>query len=186
MFRWSRFARPAFRLKPGPISDVTRGGAHVTRQKPGSDTMQTMRTRSIDAKRAHPGTGLAAVAALVVTLAACGGARAAGQATQALEVAVVAMQRGSAASWQGLATADVQASAATPVAPVQQTDPITVDLVGARPDNPEAWDGFRRSVSGAATSSCFGPDALPHQEFAVEGLLRLPFLVQAAAAGACR
>src|SRR5258708_5723440 len=137
MFRWSRFAGPAFRLKPRPIADVTRGGAHVTRQKPGADTMHTMRTRSIDAKHACPGTGLAAVAMLVVSLAACGGARAAGHATQAQPVAVVAMQGGGAASWQGVATADLQASAAALMAPVQQTDPITVDLVGARPDNPE-------------------------------------------------
>jgi len=186
MFRWSRFAGPAFRLKPQPIADVTRGGDHVTRQKPGFETIGTMRTRSINSNHAHPASALATAAMLMVTLAACGGARAAGNAALVPQVSVVAMQRASAASWQGLATADVQASAAALMVPVQQIDSITVDLVGARPGNPEAWDSFRRSVSGAAMSSCFGPDALPHEEFAVEGLLRLPFLVQAAATGACR
>jgi hypothetical protein len=61
----------------------------------------------------------------------------------------------------------------------------SVSVVLNFPD-PEPWDGFRHSVSDAAASSCFGPDALPHEEFAVQGLLRLPFLVQAAAASTCR
>jgi hypothetical protein len=59
-------------------------------------------------------------------------------------------------------------------------------IVSANFRDPEAWDGFRQSVSGAATSSCFAPDALSHEEFAVQGLLRLPFLVRAASDGTCR
>jgi len=75
--------------------------------------------------------------------------------------------------------------------PSQLTD-ITVEeaarqvTVGANFPDAEQWDGFRQSVAGAATSSCLGPDALSHEEFAVEGLLRLPFLVRAASDGACR
>jgi len=64
--------------------------------------------------------------------------------------------------------------------------PTRLATAGANVPDPEQWDDFRHSVSSAATSSCFGPDALPHEEFAVQGLLRLPFLVRAASAGACR
>jgi hypothetical protein len=79
-------------------------------------------------------------------------------------------------------------------APVQSGD-VTSDqttlVVGASrlAPEPEIWDGFRRSVAEAATSSCFDPHALSHQdhqELAVEGLLRVPFLVRAVADGTCR
>jgi hypothetical protein len=161
----------------------------------------TMRTRSIDPKRASAGLGLAMAAILALSFAVINPARA-----------------------QQRAAADVQASATTLVAAVQQIDPTSVDLnqlsgkglpyledatqhpaqdppqltdltvdevaglitVGVNFPDSEQWDGFRQSVAGAATSSCLGPDALSHEEFAVEGLLRLPFLVRAASAGECR
>jgi hypothetical protein len=50
----------------------------------------------------------------------------------------------------------------------------------------EPWDSFRHTVASAATPSCFGPNALSHEDFAAQGLLRLPFLARAAATGACR
>lgn len=68
-------------------------------------------------------------------------------------------------------TIDQATSSVTVSAAVRQSDP---------------WDGFRHSVASAATPSCFGPDALPHEEFAAEGLLRVPFLAHAAATSACR
>jgi len=60
---------------------------------------------------------------------------------------------------------------------------VAADLPGLQAD---AWDSFRRSIAGAATSSCFDAAAPSQQDFAAEGLLRLPFLVQAAADGTCR
>jgi hypothetical protein len=82
------------------------------------------------------------------------------------------------------ATPDLEAGSAefSDIAVDQATASVTV---GANFTDPELWDSFRQSVSGAAASSCFGPEALAHEQFAVEGLLRLPFLVHAAAASAC-
>jgi ABC-type transport system substrate-binding protein len=136
-----------------------------------------MRTRSIDAKWALPRLGLVVAATLVATLTACNSA-------QAQERA-----------------ADAQPSKPTLVATVQSIQPTSVDpgeangavdqaisslTVSANIPESEPWDSFRQSVAAAAAPSCFGPDALAHEEFAVKGLLRLPFLVRAAAASACR
>ena len=63
-----------------------------------------------------------------------------------------------------------------------------VEVTGERP--PEAgsdpWEGFRQSVASAAVPACFGPNALPQQPVAAQGLLALPFLLGAAASGKCR
>jgi hypothetical protein len=160
-----------------------------------------MRIRSIAANHAHPCLGMATSAMLAVTLAASNG-------VHAQERAVADAQPGAAAvvaSVQRIDPTSVDLNTATekgmrypedgtgqPVTDTWQSIDTAVDpetssvIVGAHLPNPEPWDTFDRSVSGAATSSCFGPDALPHAEFAVEGLLRLPFLVRAAAAGTCR
>jgi hypothetical protein len=67
----------------------------------------------------------------------------------------------------------------------EATASVTVDADLPAPE-PGPWDGFRRSVADAATASCFDSHALAHQEFVADGLLRLPFLVQAATDGTCR
>ena len=121
-----------------------------------------MRARSIDPKRAAPSTGLMTAAMLTATLIAF-------DAAQAQERA-----------------AYIQPSAATVMAAVQPIDSAHIGLDPANSLESEPWDSFRHTVAGAATSSCFGSDALPHEELAVEGLLRLPFLVHAAATSACR
>ena len=63
-----------------------------------------------------------------------------------------------------------------------------IEITAERPQKfePEPWENFRQSMSGAAVPSCFGPTALSHQGFSAEGLLALPFLVQAAVVGKCR
>jgi hypothetical protein len=50
----------------------------------------------------------------------------------------------------------------------------------------EPWVDFRRSVADAAVPNCLGPDAARHESFVAEGLLRAPFLLNAAAESACR
>ena len=59
-----------------------------------------------------------------------------------------------------------------------------VEVTGERPSGAESdsWESFRQSVSSAATPDCLDPNAFP----AVQGLLRLPFLLHAAAVGKCR
>jgi len=59
-----------------------------------------------------------------------------------------------------------------------------VEVTGERPSGVESdsWESFRQSVSSAATPDCLDPNAFP----AVQGLLRLPFLLHAAAVGKCR
>jgi len=158
-----------------------------------------MQTRSIDAKPAHRPIGRAVAVMMVVTLAACNAV----QAQQAADVqpgaaTVVATLQPNDPSYLGLERASGKPAGLledeTPQSSSdssQSTD-TTIDqaigsmTVSASLPRSEPWDGFRRSVATAATSSCFGPDALPHEEFAVEGLLRLPFLAHAAATSACR
>ena len=50
----------------------------------------------------------------------------------------------------------------------------------------EPWVDFRLSVADAAVPNCLDPDAARHGPFVAEGLLRAPFLLNAAAEGACR
>jgi hypothetical protein len=57
---------------------------------------------------------------------------------------------------------------------------VTSQLPPAAESDP--WEGFRQSVSNAAVPSCFSQDAVPF----AQGLLRLPFLLGAAAVGKCR
>lgn len=159
-----------------------------------------MQTRSIDARGANPHVGLASAAMLVVTLVTCGTVQAQGRAAdvQPGAATVVATVRPIDPTYVGPDPADGKVSGfledGTPqsTAGASQSTDVTVDeatisvTLSANSLESEPWNSFRHSVAGAATSSCFGPDALPHEELAVEGLLRLPFLVHAAATGACR
>jgi hypothetical protein len=64
--------------------------------------------------------------------------------------------------------------------------PIDSVSVGASLPRGEPWLDFDRSVAAAAVPSCLDPRAAQHALFVAEGLLRMPFLVSAAADGACR
>jgi hypothetical protein len=63
-----------------------------------------------------------------------------------------------------------------------------VEVTGERPQGGESdpWEGFRQSMASAAVPDCFSSNAAPHGSFAAQGLLALPFLLQAAATGKCR
>lgn len=129
-----------------------------------------MRARSIDGKRASPATGLLTAAMLTASLIAFGAAEA---------------QERSPDIRPRAATGQLTASTSEPgdLAVDQAIRSVTLRTNAMEA---EPWDSFRQSVAGAATSSCFGPDALAHEEVPVGGLLRLPFLVHAAATSACR
>lgn len=158
-----------------------------------------MRTRSIDLTRARAHLGLATAVLMTVTLAVSGGAQA--QAAAGLHASaptlVASVQQidptyvdPSQPTGKGLPyledlTPDSEADIAQ-LTELAVGQPAGSTAAAANLPDPEQWDDFRHSVSGAATSSCFGPDALPHEEFAVQGLLRLPFLVRAASEGVCR
>ena len=157
-----------------------------------------MRTRSIETNRAYPCLALATVALLVATLATPGAAYAEEQPVAgAPPMLVAAIQRidpstigtdpdkGTLPPGDGR---DPSAAASLREIDVNSDQATASVIVGARlPDpEPDAWDGFRQSMASAATSSCFDPDALPHQGLTVQGLLRLPLLVTGAADGSCR
>lgn len=167
-----------------------------------------MLARSIDPKRASPSTGLMTAAMLMATLIAFDAAQAQERdayiqpraatvmaAVQPVDPAYVGPGRagGQAAEPPAEATPQSSPAASPPTDSTidsaidstidQETSSVTVSAA-ARQSDP--WDGFRHSVASAATPSCFGPDALPHEEFAAEGLLRAPFLAHAAATSACR
>ncbi|HUD25678.1 MAG TPA: hypothetical protein VMQ45_08340 [Burkholderiaceae bacterium] len=159
-----------------------------------------MKNRLRAANRAPAWLAVAAGAVLAVTLAASDAARAQARsaahakangealvaAVQTIDPAYVDFGQGGGKGLRYLEeeTPDLEAGSAefSDIAVDQATASVTV---GANFPDPELWDSFRQSVSGAAASSCFGPEALAHEQFAVEGLLRLPFLVHAAAASAC-
>jgi hypothetical protein len=63
-----------------------------------------------------------------------------------------------------------------------------VEVTGERPPEAESdpWEGFRQSVASAAVPGCFSSNAAPHESFAAQGLLALPFLLHGAATGKCR
>jgi len=159
-----------------------------------------MRTQTIDSRRGNPQVGGAAAAMLLVTLVACCAVQAQERAAdmQPGAATVVATVRPidptyvdpDPASGRVLGVPEDGTPQST--AGTSQSTDVTVDEAGisvtvsANSLESEPWDSFRHSVAGAATSSCFGPDALPHEEVAVQGLLRLPFLVHAAATSACR
>jgi hypothetical protein len=160
-----------------------------------------MQTRSIDARRAYPRIGLAPAAMLVVALATCNAVQAQERAAHAqpsaatlvatvqpLDPTYVGPDRASGKSVATLEDGTPQSTAGTSQSTDMAGDRASTSLtVSANlPPESEPWDRFGHSVAAAATSSCFGPDALPHEELAVEGLLRLPFLVHSAATGACR
>jgi hypothetical protein len=160
----------------------------------------TMQTRSIDARRARPRIGLAAAAMLVVALATCNAVQAQeraagvqpGAATlvatvQPLDTTYVAPKRASGKALAFPEDGMPQSTAGTPQSTDITAEPVSISVtVSANLPESEPWDRFGHSVAGAARSSCFGPDALPHEEFVVDGLLRLPLLVHAAATSACR
>jgi hypothetical protein len=50
----------------------------------------------------------------------------------------------------------------------------------------DSWPAFGRRLTDAATPSCLDSSAAQHALFVPEGLLRMPFLVSAAADGTCR
>ena len=160
-----------------------------------------MRTRSIDPKRGYAGLGLATAAMLTLTFAVTNPTqaqeRAAADPQSSATTLVAPVQQIDPTAVDlnqpgGKGLPYLEDAMQHPAQDPSQLTDITVEeaaglvTVGANFPDPEQWDGFRQSVAGAATSSCLGPDALPHEEFAVEGLLRLPFLVRAASAGECR
>jgi hypothetical protein len=159
-----------------------------------------MRPRSINAKHASASTALMTAAMLAGTLIAFGAAEAQERlpyiqpsaatlmaAVQPIDPRQVGLDQASGRRPQHLEDATQHSatdnSQLTDITAGRVTGSL---IVSANFRDPEAWDGFRQSVSGAATSSCFAPDALSHEEFAVQGLLRLPFLVRAASDGTCR
>jgi hypothetical protein len=160
-----------------------------------------MRTRSIAVNHPFPYLALAIVALLAVLLAAPGGARAQQQpvaevpATAATLIAsigkiepnTVDLDRADDTSPPEDGT-EYSAGATSQTNDVTSTQVTASVIVGEDlpAPEPDPWDGFRQSVVDAAKASCFDSHALAHQEFVVEGLLRLPFLVQAATDGTCR
>jgi hypothetical protein len=159
-----------------------------------------MRTRSLDARRSYPRFSLAAATMLALTLAAGDAAQAQERAPdvqpaatplvaiiQAIDPTDVGVDPAS-----GVRAGPVDDAVPEPTADGPQAADSTLDqatssvTVSATLPKSDRWDAFRESVGSAATPSCFGSDALPHEEFAVDGLLRLPFLAQAAATGTCR
>jgi hypothetical protein len=155
-----------------------------------------MRIRSIEARPAHPSIARGAAVTLVAALVACCGAQA--QEAQPGVATLVAAVRpidpthvssgrasGNAVESPGDGTPQSSAGASPPTdSTIDQA--ISSMTVSAAVQQSEPWDGFRRSVASAATPDCFGPDALSHEEFAAQGMLRLPFLAHAAVTGACR
>jgi hypothetical protein len=65
-------------------------------------------------------------------------------------------------------------------------EPGNLVFVDATSLRSEPSADFGRGVAAAAVPSCLDPRALEHGMFVAEGLLRVPFLVGAAADGACR
>ena len=160
-----------------------------------------MRTRSIALNHAFSYLALVTAAMLAVLLAAPGGARA--QQKPVAEVRATAATLIASIGKIEANTVDLDRSADTSrtedgteysVGATSQSNDVTSTPVTASvivgehlpAPEPDPWDGFRHSVADAATASCFDSHALAHQEFVVEGLLRLPFLVQAATDGTCR
>ena len=67
-----------------------------------------------------------------------------------------------------------------------------IEITAERPPTVQAdpWQDFSQAVATAATPSCFSADPIPQGQsepkFEPQGLLRLPFLLHAAAVGKCR
>jgi hypothetical protein len=81
---------------------------------------------------------------------------------------------------------------ATRNSPANNAPPAALDKPGpsvfvrANLARSEPWVDFRVSVADAAAPNCLDPDAARRGPFVAEGLLRAPFLLNAAAEGACR
>ena len=159
-----------------------------------------MQTRSIDTKHACPRIGFAAAAMLVAALVACNAVQAQERAAlaqpsaatlvatvQPLDPTYVGPDRASDKSVALLEDGTPQSTAGTSQSTDMTGDQASTSLtVSASLPESERWDRFGQSVAGAARSSCFGPDALHHEEVVADGLLRLPLLVHAAATSGCR
>jgi hypothetical protein len=129
-----------------------------------------MPTRSNIESGFHSRHGLVVAPALVAILVACAAARTP-QPPDAL--ALLAEH----------ATVDSGTDNPPPPAAGEPSDPV---LVGASLPRAQPWLDFDRSVAAAAVPSCLDPRAAQHALFVAEGLLSMPFLVSAAADGACR
>ena len=81
---------------------------------------------------------------------------------------------------------------ATRNSPANNAPPAALDKPGpsvfvrANLARSKPWGDFRVSVADAAVPNCLDPDAARHGPLVAEGLLRAPFLLNAAAEGACR
>jgi hypothetical protein len=65
-------------------------------------------------------------------------------------------------------------------------EPSDTVFVEATPHLSDSLPTFGRRLADAATPSCLDSSAAQHALFVPEGLLRMPFLVNAAADGSCR
>jgi hypothetical protein len=131
-----------------------------------------MHARSIDATKARRWLGLAVGTTLVVTLAAGTCAQAQERSGDVTSV-VESLPRNPLADSSGSTAAN------------DEVDGLVVVGAGPAPRS-EGWADFRRSVAASAIPSCFATDAVSHENFAAEGLLRAPLLVRAAVDGSCR
>ena len=63
-----------------------------------------------------------------------------------------------------------------------------IEITAERPPTVQSdpWQDFSQAVASAGTPSCFSTDPMPQGQFEPQGLLRLPFLLHAAAVGKCR
>ena len=67
-----------------------------------------------------------------------------------------------------------------------------IEITAERPPTVQTdpWQDFSQAVASAGTPSCFSADPIPQGQsephFEPQGLLRLPFLLHAAAVGKCR
>jgi hypothetical protein len=114
--------------------------------------------------------GLVVAAALVAILVACADASAPKPPD---DLALLAER----ATW------DSRTDNPPPAAAAEPSDSV---FVGPSLPRAQPWLDFDRSVAGAAVPSCLDSRAAQHALFVAEGLLSMPFLVSAAADGACR
>jgi hypothetical protein len=132
--------------------------------------MADMPTRSKTESGLRSASGVVVAVVLVATLVACAHARA-------------PKPPDDVASVDERATRNSPADNAPPAA---LDKPGTSVFVRANSARSEPWVDFRLSVADAAVPNCLDPDAARHGPFVAEGLLRAPFLLNAAAEGACR
>jgi hypothetical protein len=147
-----------------------------------------MPTRSRTERGLRSASGFALAVVLVATLVGCAHARAPKPPD---DVALVDEHatRNPLADNPPAARLDERATRTSPVdkaPPAALDEPRTSVFVRANFARSEPWVGFRVSVADAAVPKCLDPDAARHGPFVAQGLLRAPFLLNAAAEGACR